>query len=266
MTILSAKQDNGLDVYFDHLVNANFMSFKRVFSKEPVMNLDYLLNDVMHNRLPLDWNKVLESDIPLKIVASCLDALSAVTLEGFESQEDLAEALWASANVPEIAGPPRIFQGRRLVDAAVFEPIPYRAAIKDGCSHVLALCSRPRFPTCNRGTLKKALKSLVTLAVKRVALNPPYMRAAWEAEVLDIINNGGITLDDALVLAMINGLQGTTPNTGGHVFPLYPSPELQISPTCLDADILRQGAQDGRRAIDNLFLPIMELHRELSSI
>lgn len=36
-------------------------------------------------------------------------------------------------------------RGLRLVDAAVFEPVPFRAAIADGCTHVLALCTRPPY-------------------------------------------------------------------------------------------------------------------------
>ncbi len=35
-------------------------------------------------------------------------------------------------------------RGHRLVDAAVFEPVPFRSAIADGCTHVLVLCTRPK--------------------------------------------------------------------------------------------------------------------------
>jgi predicted patatin/cPLA2 family phospholipase len=53
--------------------------------------------------------------------------------------------LRASANVPEVAGRPILHRGRRLVDAAVFEPVPFRAAIADGCTHIVSVCSRPPF-------------------------------------------------------------------------------------------------------------------------
>lgn len=42
----------------------------------------------------------------LQVVASCLDSLGPVLLSGFDSQEDLAACLRASACVPEIAGGP----------------------------------------------------------------------------------------------------------------------------------------------------------------
>ena len=47
--------------------------------------------------------------------------------------------------MPEVAGRPILHRGKRLVDAAVFEPVPFRAAIADGCTHIVSLCSRPPF-------------------------------------------------------------------------------------------------------------------------
>lgn len=35
-------------------------------------------------------------------------------------------------------------RGHRLVDAAVFEAIPFRSAIADGCTHVLVLNNLPK--------------------------------------------------------------------------------------------------------------------------
>ena len=43
----------------------------------------------------------------------------------------------------QVAGRPILHRGKRLVDAAVFEAVPFRAAIADGCTHIITLCSRP---------------------------------------------------------------------------------------------------------------------------
>ena len=43
----------------------------------------------------------------------------------------------------QVAGPPRMVRGERCVDAAVFEPVPVASAVRDGCTHVLVLCTRP---------------------------------------------------------------------------------------------------------------------------
>ena len=114
-------------------------------SAPPALDLGFLLDEIMSpsGAAPLRWDAVVSSDVPLKVIASCVDSLSPVVLGDFEDASDLAGCLRASANVPEVAGEPVVHRGRRLVDAAVFEPVPFRAAINDGATHVLALCTRP---------------------------------------------------------------------------------------------------------------------------
>jgi len=111
----------------------------------PALDLGFLLEEIMSpsGAAPLRWDAVVASDIPLKVIASCVDSLSPVVLGDFDDAADLASCLRASATVPEVAGLPVFHRGRRLVDAAVFEPVPFRAAINDGATHVLALCTRP---------------------------------------------------------------------------------------------------------------------------
>ena len=48
---------------------------------------------MIREKRPLDWDAVLASPVPLKVVASCLDTLQPVILEGFTSPEDLGELL-----------------------------------------------------------------------------------------------------------------------------------------------------------------------------
>ena len=62
----------------------------------------------MHEKRPLDWEAVLSSNVPLKVVASCLDTLQPVILEGFTDAKDLETCLRASANVPEVRSFPLI--------------------------------------------------------------------------------------------------------------------------------------------------------------
>eukprot|EP00210_Caulerpa_lentillifera_P002223 g2136.t1 len=248
-------QEYGMDIYFKHLTSKSFIDFKRLFGPEPVLNLKLLVDCIMHEVVPLDWEGVLNSRIPLKVIASSLDQLKSVTLGEFRNKEDLATALRASCTVPEIVGPPEVLDGQRLVDAAVFEPIPYQAAILDGCTHVLALCSRSR-PRGTRGKVKRVMKKIMDRAVKRFVLNPPYMNGAWKAEVESMLE-GGMDSDDLMLLTMMQGLQGLTPTpVGGQVFAIYPSTKYTIPPTCIDQELLRNGAEEARKSVDRLFRPL----------
>jgi hypothetical protein len=85
-----------------------------------------------------DWDAVIRSDLPLKVVASSLTSLRSEVLDNFTDRGDLVECLKASANVPEIVGGPRSHRGHQLVDAAVFEPLPIKAALR--CAGFVSRC------------------------------------------------------------------------------------------------------------------------------
>ena len=62
-------------------------------------------------------------------------------------------------------------RGHRLVDAAVFEPIPIGSAVKDGCTHIMVLSTRPA-TTQPRGLTKHVGRVLYD-TVKYTVLNAP---------------------------------------------------------------------------------------------
>ena len=210
----------------------------------PAMDISYLVDGVMDGITdrPLTWAAVLASEVPLKIVATSLDALSPVLLSPpFEDIDDLKRCLKASAWVPTLAGSePVRHRGQRLVDAAVMEPIPIRAAASDGCTHVLVLCTRTLPPPSAPGSgsssaattttrirrldelrsaakddgvdlmvsrLMKSLSRAAYFAVRRVLLTPPHMRTAWgvtdeHARITTERRGDSLgTLDAALVIA-----------------------------------------------------------------
>lgn len=294
-TYFLSGQPEGLDIYTSHLAQGeNFLSLRRLLKRNagPVMNLDYLLDEVMADVIPLDWDAVIRSDLPLKVVASSLTSLRSEVLDNFTDRGDLVECLKASANVPEIVGGPRSHRGHQLVDAAVFEPLPIKAALRDGCTHVLALCSRPYTtgPAWGR-YLTRALHS----AIKYWLLNPPYMREAWRVEPLHATHRGE-HLDDLLLQLLLQGRAleldaafdgpsssrslglsptGSTDGTellsvvdgvmegvlGGHVFPLFPGAAASFAPVCTDVPTLQAGRQEGYRSVRKLVTAIEALDR-----
>lgn len=69
-------------------------------------------------------------------------------------------------------------RGQRLVDAAVFEAVPFRSAIADGCTHLLVLCTRPA--RRRRSRVNAALADAMEVAIKKAVLSPDYMVPAWK--------------------------------------------------------------------------------------
>ncbi len=137
------QTEYGIGIYFEDINNAHFIALSRSLIRRPMMSLSYLLEDVMMRRRILDWRAVLSSPVPLKIAATSVADLGVRLLEKFRNRDHLFAALRASSSIPLIAGPPAEVDGELFLDALLYEPIPYRVALADGCSHVLVLLTHP---------------------------------------------------------------------------------------------------------------------------
>lgn len=250
-TYFISGQRDGVHIYHDHIASQEFIDLRRLISRKPgtapALNLNFLLDTVIHDVHPLDFDAVLSSSIPLKVVASSLDTLSPILLQDFEDKADLVECLRASANVPEVAGGPVKHRGHRMVDAAVFEAVPFRSAIADGCTHVLVLCTRPA-PE-RKSYLDQALSDAVEAVVKRAVMSPEYMVPAWRAEVECLVKDG-MSQDEMLLRAFDDDAHQLPWFAGTHVYPVYPSAAgTTPSPLCIDVPTLKAGVAEGRRSI-----------------
>jgi predicted patatin/cPLA2 family phospholipase len=116
---------------------------KRGLRGQPVVDVEYLIHTAGEEIVPLDWDAAVGAEVPLHPVATDVETGEAVDLhETIVDKASLQLALRASANVPLLAGMPLAVDGRRLVDAAVAEPIPFRTALSQGATHVLVLRTR----------------------------------------------------------------------------------------------------------------------------
>lgn len=154
----------GASIYYDSICSDRFISKRALLSSpyllgrsgravtdtagnkvRPVLYLDALLDEVMKETKPLDWNAFVKHSVkqPLKPVASSLTAMRSEILDGFSTLDELLDCLRASARVPGIAGDPVAINGAYYSDAMIFEPVPFRSALADGCTHVLVLRTKP---------------------------------------------------------------------------------------------------------------------------
>lgn len=137
-----------------------------------MLDLSYLLNTTMQEIKPLDWEvfEEMQKVQPLKVLASGLKSQKAIIMDmekgSFSNIAELANCMRASCLLPGVAGAvmniklpqndgdqvgydmkPRNNLSdddyEPLADALLFEPLPYRAAISEGATHVICLRSRP---------------------------------------------------------------------------------------------------------------------------
>lgn len=128
-----------LSVYYDDLITREFIDFRRLLQRKPILSLDYVLNDVMRGTNPLDYVQALESKIDLNIIVADINRLEPVVLSKFDSEEELEWALRTSASLPVIAGPPPEKNGTRFLDGGVLMSHPVEAALAGPASHIVVI-------------------------------------------------------------------------------------------------------------------------------
>lgn len=133
----------GTTIYYENINNLRFINLLRPIIGKPVVSLEFLFEQVMINEKILDWERVVNSPIPLKPVASSIHNVRPDVLDGFKTRDELFSSLKASARIPVVAGPPVKVGTDEYLDGSLFASIPFHQALDAGCTHVLALLTRP---------------------------------------------------------------------------------------------------------------------------
>ena len=118
-----------------------FIDPSRALRGRPVLDLDYLFDDVIARRRPLSETG-LANGPEFRAVAVSAPRAELRVLRDFESAADVLAAARASCSIPVLAGAPPTYKGEAMVDGGLLEPIPYRTASREGATHVLVLRSR----------------------------------------------------------------------------------------------------------------------------
>jgi predicted patatin/cPLA2 family phospholipase len=135
-----------VSIYYDDLTTPAFIDFKRALRGGNVLNLDYPFNEILEIIKPLDYEKVIASPVSLTVAITNVDKVRTVLVSDFEGRAELKAALIASAWLPIGVKGTTTFRGYRAVDGGVLTALPFRLALRDGCTHVLSLSTRPMGP------------------------------------------------------------------------------------------------------------------------
>jgi predicted patatin/cPLA2 family phospholipase len=142
-----------VSIYFQDLITKRFVDFGRHLRGESILNLEYPFGSVLAERKPLDYDRVLASPTPLKIAVTDVDELETVVVSDFDGTKDIEAALRASSWLPIAVRGTATFRGHRALDGGVLTALPFRLALRERCTHVLSLSTRPMRPAGRRISL-----------------------------------------------------------------------------------------------------------------
>jgi hypothetical protein len=174
------------------------------------MNLDFVFDDVLVRRKPLDYAAIIAAAQRLHVMVTDVDALKPLDVSDFETPDDLRSALQASAWLPLAVKGTATFRGNRAIDGGVLRFHPFRAAVADGCTHVLSLSTRPIAP------IKTAVPLLNRVAARqmekvRPGLGTGFLAGVHEYVTVDrpYLNHSRLHPDDDPAVLDLAPLPGT---------------------------------------------------------
>ena len=135
----------GTTIYYNYINSLDFIDLWRPLRNKAVVDFHFVTDHVMVESVILDWKAVIDSPIPLKVLATSVESGHVKVLEGFKSQQELMQALHASARIPLVSGRnPFEYRGKLFWDSGIVDPFAIKSALRDNCTHILVLRSRPR--------------------------------------------------------------------------------------------------------------------------
>ncbi|MFK0169456.1 patatin-like phospholipase family protein [Streptomyces sp. NPDC090306] len=138
-----------LSIYFHDLTDPRFLDFRRALLGRDVLNIDYVVDEVLEHIKPLHYERVIASAVPLVVMVTDVARMRTVEAGRFRDRDDLKSALRASCWLPLALSGTCDFRGLRAVDGGVLTAHPFLLARRT-CSHVLSLSTRPMRPASRR--------------------------------------------------------------------------------------------------------------------
>lgn len=152
ISFLSGQRGHFIELSEKLIEDGKFISFGSVMSDEGLMNLAHLAK-VVHSESPIDWdaaNQFIE-DKHVHVVTTDFETGEAHYLK--PRRENWIRSVLASSTLPLITRGKVKLDGRWMFDGGYADPIPLRAALRDGCSNTLVIRTRPTEDRVERDTL-----------------------------------------------------------------------------------------------------------------
>ncbi|MGW5388094.1 patatin-like phospholipase family protein [Nocardia sp. NPDC003963] len=131
-----------LSIYYEDLTADRFIRYTRPLSGGSILDLDYVFEEVLESKKPLEYDSAVRSSLGLVVLTTDLAARETFAARDFATGAELKAFLRASVRPPLAVRGESNIDGRRLVDGALLSPRQFRLAVADGCTHILSLSTR----------------------------------------------------------------------------------------------------------------------------
>lgn len=131
--------------YNEYAFRKEYMSMKNFIKTGSYIDLDYIYYTLSkeNGEYPLDYKKIIESDMEFEIVTTNANTGKPVYFKKQDLSQDNYDPIKASCCVPFICEP-YFINKIPYFDGGLSDPIPYRKAFEAGCDKVIIILTRPK--------------------------------------------------------------------------------------------------------------------------
>lgn len=131
--------------YAEYSFRKKYMGIGRFLLKRSFVDLDYVYGTLSNSdgEAPLDYQKLMESNSEMLVVATNAETGDAKYFEKSDMKQDCYDILKASSAIPLVCHPYNV-EGIPYYDGALSDPIPIEKAFSCGCDKVVLILTKPK--------------------------------------------------------------------------------------------------------------------------
>ena len=133
---------NNFKILHDYLTGNRFIRFSKIPTRQNIVDVDYLLDEVIQHHVPLPIEAVKKTKTEIFITATDCETGQAIYFPF--NKKDLIERLRASCAMPYFYRRKVMYQGHRLIDGGVAASIPIQKVIEKKCDEMVVISTRPK--------------------------------------------------------------------------------------------------------------------------
>jgi predicted patatin/cPLA2 family phospholipase len=236
--ILGGKDEIGLSVYYDHVINHKFFDPKRLVRGKYIMDMA-VLEKIMRELVPLPYDELLaHHPSNFHVCLTNVDTNEGELITVRQAKNELLNYMLAGSTIPYFSGEPRVVRGTRYFDGTFAYPDLSIAAEALGCTHALILSTNP-----DGGLMADRYDNIGGKSYQQVlARSYPDMQELWKTRLeysrhLETIKSD---LKSSRIIAQLVAI---------------PRENYQMGGFSRDQWMIIDGARKGYQAIVNLFHP-----------
>ncbi|KEK23413.1 patatin-like phospholipase family protein [Bacillus gaemokensis] len=141
-TYLSRQKGRNKKVNTELVSDPRYISYRNFIQKRELFGMDFLFDEVPNKIVPFDFQTFLHTNEQFVIGTTDCESGQAVYYTKQEHGDDILKIIRASSSVPFIA-PAVDYDGKKLLDGGIIDPIPVRKAQKDGYQKNVVIMTKP---------------------------------------------------------------------------------------------------------------------------